>query len=123
MTTKKKYQEIVNNLVIKKYSFITDVEVYRLTPLFFGASVDANFCVKRDFIKNNVNGICVEEIPESEPILLTLFSFNMCSKVKLPTNEINELFERVYKLTINYDKINYFSTNLMVIAPNIDGEF
>ena len=122
MTTKKRYEIMVNRLIPKTYPFIENIEVYRLRSLFMQIDVDVNLFVGRDFMLKNVMKQCIEDIPNNESIFMSLFSFNLCSRTKIPTNNIETLLEEIYRHTISNDN-NMFLTNISVLCPNSEGEF
>lgn len=124
MSDRKKYENVLNFLVKKKYPFIDYVEVFRLKKLnSFNLDLDVNMYMTRENMLKLVDFDCIDQIPDHESIFLSLFSFGLCTKGLIKREEFEEFLITVFQSAIDPQRILIHRISVNVIAPDINGEF
>lgn len=124
MTDRKQYENVLNVLVKKKYPFIEKVDVYRLKKMnSYNLDLVVNLYLTRENMLKLVDFDCIDQIPDTESIFMSLFSFGLCTKGRIKRNEFEEYLLTVYQASIDQDRILIYNPTVSVLAPNIEGEF
>ena len=97
MTVEKKIEKPLNIILKKKYPFIKDIEVVRMSHLFSELRGDINIILPYEFIEEHVDYSCYDQM-DKDDIFFSLFSFNYCSDVKIDEGYVYDLVETLYKM-------------------------
>lgn len=107
----KKLEKALNVIIRKKYPFIQEIEVVRISHLFTELRADINFFITKEFLKKHVKYECYDQMEKDDDIFFSLFSFNYCSDVKIDESEIYNIVESFYKM-MGLSSVSVHSTNL-----------
>lgn len=94
---KEKYQNLLNHVLKKEYPFIERIQVIRLREIFSELQLDINLIVDIDFIEDHLDRECYDQMDE---LFFSLFSFNMCSDIKIDERKLNSDLLTLYKMLI-----------------------
>lgn len=111
MISEKKLEKVLNIIVQKKYPFVQEVEVLRISQHFSELRADINFFITKDFLKEHTRYDCYDQMEKDNDIFFSLFSFNWCSDVKIDESYIYDLVESTYKM-LGLSSASVYSTNL-----------
>ena len=111
MISEKKLEKVLNIIVQKKYPFVQEVEVLRISQHFSELRADINFFITKEFLKEHVRYDCYDQMEKDNDIFFSLFSFNWCSDVKIDESYIYDLVESTYKM-LALSSASVYSTNL-----------
>jgi hypothetical protein len=97
MTLEKKIEKPLNIILKNKYPFIKEIEVSRLTHIFFELRADINIIIPYEFIEEHVDYSCYDQMDKTD-IFFSLYSFNYCSDVKIDEGYFYDTVKTIYKM-------------------------